>query len=63
MLGVCTLDLQFVYVLPSWEGSIADGRVLRDVITRRQRVKVPYGKLSYDNRTIAKFFPYIRPMK
>ncbi|MFQ6642581.1 hypothetical protein Gotur_018572 [Gossypium turneri] len=28
MLGVCTPDIHFVYVLPGWEGSIADGRVL-----------------------------------
>ncbi|MBA0772154.1 hypothetical protein Gotri_007575, partial [Gossypium trilobum] len=28
MLGVCTPDMQFVYVLPSWEGFIIDGQVL-----------------------------------
>ncbi|XVF01733.1 hypothetical protein REPUB_Repub04eG0114200 [Reevesia pubescens] len=28
MLGVCTPDMQFVYVLPSCEGSVIDGRVL-----------------------------------
>ncbi|MFQ6666709.1 hypothetical protein Gotur_032967, partial [Gossypium turneri] len=33
MLGVCTLNMHFVYVLPGWEGSVADGRVLRDVIS------------------------------
>ncbi|KAG8478688.1 hypothetical protein CXB51_028509 [Gossypium anomalum] len=26
MLGVCTPDMQFVYVLPGWKGSVADGR-------------------------------------
>ena len=46
MLGVCTPDLQFVYVLPGWEGSVADGRVIRDAITRRHGLKVPHGKLS-----------------
>ncbi|MBA0870458.1 hypothetical protein Goshw_012622 [Gossypium schwendimanii] len=25
MLSVCTSDMQFVYVLPGWKGSIADG--------------------------------------
>ncbi|PPD92607.1 hypothetical protein GOBAR_DD10466 [Gossypium barbadense] len=43
MLGACTPDMQFVYVLPSWEGSVADGRVLRDVISRRHGLKVPHG--------------------
>ncbi|KAH1096253.1 hypothetical protein J1N35_013174 [Gossypium stocksii] len=43
MLGVCTLDMQFVYVLPGWEGSVADGRVLQDTISRRHELKVPHG--------------------
>ena len=44
MLGVCTPDMHFVYVLPSWEGSVADRRVLRDAISKRQGLKVPHGK-------------------
>ena len=28
VLGVCSQDMQFIYVLPGWEGSAADGRVL-----------------------------------
>ncbi|PPD90307.1 hypothetical protein GOBAR_DD12760 [Gossypium barbadense] len=43
MLGVCTLDMQFVYVLPGCEGSVADGRVLRDAISRKHGLKVPHG--------------------
>ncbi|KAK5836545.1 hypothetical protein PVK06_012337 [Gossypium arboreum] len=35
--------MHFVYVLPSWEGSVADGRVLRDVISRRHGLKVHHG--------------------
>ncbi|PPE00443.1 hypothetical protein GOBAR_DD02539 [Gossypium barbadense] len=42
MLGVCTPDMQFVYVLPGWEGSVADGRVLRDAISRRNGLNVPH---------------------
>ncbi|MBA0779676.1 hypothetical protein Gotri_003900 [Gossypium trilobum] len=37
MLGVCTPDIHFVYVLPGWEGSIADGRVLRDAIRIKKK--------------------------
>ncbi|KAH1073923.1 hypothetical protein J1N35_026251 [Gossypium stocksii] len=43
MLGVCTPDMHFVYVLPGWEGSVTDGRVLRDAISRRHGLKVPHG--------------------
>ncbi|KAJ0015091.1 hypothetical protein Pint_20685 [Pistacia integerrima] len=44
VLGVCTPNMQFIYVLPRWEGSIADDRVLRDAITRRNGLKVPQGQ-------------------
>ncbi|CAH9128368.1 unnamed protein product [Cuscuta epithymum] len=38
VLGVCNTQMQFIYVSPGWEGSVADGRVLRDALTRRFRV-------------------------
>ncbi|MBA0779638.1 hypothetical protein Gotri_003867 [Gossypium trilobum] len=40
MLGVCTPDMNFVYVLLGWKGSIVDGRVLRDVTSRRHGPKI-----------------------
>ncbi|PPD91223.1 hypothetical protein GOBAR_DD11842 [Gossypium barbadense] len=43
VLGVCTPEMQFVYVLPGWEGSVADGQVLRDAFSRRHGLKVPHG--------------------
>lgn len=36
--------MKFVYVLFGWEGSVADGRVLRDAITRSNGLRVPHGK-------------------
>ena len=38
VLGVCS---QEIYVLPGWEGSKADSRVLRDATSRPNRQKVP----------------------
>ncbi|XP_059281113.1 uncharacterized protein LOC132034769 [Lycium ferocissimum] len=35
VLSVCDRNLNFTCVLPGWEGSTADGRVLRDVVVRR----------------------------
>lgn len=46
VLGVCTRDGEFVYVLSGWEGSAADGRVLRSALTRTNGLKVPYGESS-----------------
>ncbi|XVE61496.1 hypothetical protein DITRI_Ditri06bG0045000 [Diplodiscus trichospermus] len=42
VLGACTRNIQFIYVLPSWEGSAADGRVLRDAIRRQNGLQVRY---------------------
>ena len=44
VLGVCSQDMQFIYVLPGWEGSAADGRVLRNAISRRNGLRVPHDK-------------------
>ncbi|KAJ0014670.1 hypothetical protein Pint_20988 [Pistacia integerrima] len=46
VLGVCTPDMQFIYVLAGWEGSAVDGRVLKDAITRRNGLKVPQGNIT-----------------
>jgi hypothetical protein len=45
VLGVCAADMQFIYVLPGWEGSAADGRVLRDALSRPNGLVVPRGKI------------------
>ncbi|KAJ0024255.1 hypothetical protein Pint_07324 [Pistacia integerrima] len=41
VLTVCTPKMQFIYILPGWEGSATDGRVLRDAISRRNGLKFP----------------------
>lgn len=42
-LAVCDRNMQFVYVLPGWEGSAGDSRVLRDEVSRQNGLKVPKG--------------------
>uniref|UniRef100_A0A8I6Y3I4 DDE Tnp4 domain-containing protein n=1 Tax=Hordeum vulgare subsp. vulgare TaxID=112509 RepID=A0A8I6Y3I4_HORVV len=46
MLGVVDWNMKFLYVLPGWEGSSCDSRVLRDSMrTNRQDAFVlPHGK-------------------
>ncbi|KAF7841636.1 protein ALP1-like [Senna tora] len=41
ILGVCSQDEQFIYVLSGWEGSAADGRVLKSALNRPRGFKVP----------------------
>ncbi|XP_015893075.2 uncharacterized protein LOC107427220 [Ziziphus jujuba] len=43
VLGVCSRDMKFIFVLPGWEGSASDSIVLQDAITRPNGFKVPTG--------------------
>jgi hypothetical protein len=49
VLGVCVPDMQFIYVLPGWEGSAHDGRVLRDALSRPNGLRVPQGEFYLRN--------------
>ncbi|KAK2663912.1 hypothetical protein Ddye_002486 [Dipteronia dyeriana] len=49
VLGVCTRELKFVYVLSGWEGSVTDSRVLRDAITRHNGLKISFADVGYTN--------------
>ncbi|KAL6882103.1 hypothetical protein ACP4OV_011575 [Aristida adscensionis] len=44
MLGVVDWNMKFLYVLPGWEGSASDSRVLRDAMSRQDAFVVPTGK-------------------
>ncbi|KAG8369191.1 hypothetical protein BUALT_Bualt15G0125500 [Buddleja alternifolia] len=41
LLGVVDRSCKFVYMLPGWEGSAADARVLRNAINRPHGLRVP----------------------
>ncbi|KAF8408995.1 hypothetical protein HHK36_005066 [Tetracentron sinense] len=43
VLGVCDPNMKFIYVLPGWEGTASDSRVLRDALRRRNHFQVPLG--------------------
>ncbi|KAG6482981.1 hypothetical protein ZIOFF_059621 [Zingiber officinale] len=51
VLGVCISNMQFSYILPGWEGSTADGRVLWDAISRRNGLKIPQGIFSMEGKS------------
>ncbi|XP_060170536.1 protein ALP1-like [Lycium barbarum] len=58
VLGVSDRNLNFTYVLPGWEGSAADGRVLRDVVVRRNGLKVPEGGYTNGNGFLSRYRGY-----
>jgi hypothetical protein len=43
VLAAITFDLKFIYVLAGWEGSVHDSRVLGDVLSRPNGLKIPEG--------------------
>ncbi|KAL8478081.1 hypothetical protein ACS0TY_030103 [Phlomoides rotata] len=43
VLAVCDTNINFVYVLTGWEGSVNDSRVLQDAITKEPGFCVPRG--------------------
>ena len=47
VLGVCSFDYKFQYVLAGWEGSITDSRVLASALSRVDKVVVPPGILIH----------------
>ncbi|KAK2654022.1 hypothetical protein Ddye_013878 [Dipteronia dyeriana] len=44
VLGVCSRYIIFTFILPGWECSTSDSRVLRDALTRPTCLKVSTGK-------------------
>ncbi|KAL8457260.1 hypothetical protein ACS0TY_035199 [Phlomoides rotata] len=43
VLAACDRNCMFTYILPGWEGSTSDARVLQDSISRVHGLKVPIG--------------------
>ena len=46
VLGVVDRHMRFIYVLTGWEGSAADGKVLREAVSRESSLKVPVGEFD-----------------
>ncbi|XP_071912865.1 uncharacterized protein [Coffea arabica] len=46
VLAACTLDLQFIFIYPGWEGSVADSRILKAVLDDPDQnfPQIPEGK-------------------
>ena len=42
-LAACSFDLKFTCVLPGWEGTALDSRIIKSVLTRNDNLKIPQG--------------------
>ncbi|KAA8544664.1 hypothetical protein F0562_019489 [Nyssa sinensis] len=44
VLAACSFDLRFTYILPGWEGTAVDSRIIKNALTRDDNLKIPNGK-------------------
>ncbi|XP_028116575.1 putative nuclease HARBI1 [Camellia sinensis] len=44
VLVACSFDLKFTYVLPGWKGTASDSRIIKNALTREDKLKIPNGK-------------------
>ncbi|KAH6786697.1 hypothetical protein C2S52_006249 [Perilla frutescens var. hirtella] len=63
VLAVCDRKMQFVYVLPGWEGSASDSRILRDALNRANGLKVPKGHYYLCDNGYANSEGFLTPYK
>ncbi|XP_057798201.1 uncharacterized protein LOC131014286 [Salvia miltiorrhiza] len=62
-LAVCDRSSRFVYVLPGWEGSAADSRILRNALVRENGLKVPKGNYYLCDNGYANSEGFLTPYK
>ena len=62
VLAACSMNMEFLYVLPGWEGSAADGRVFDNA--RNEHFRIPNGRYYLANAGYANcdalIVPYCR---
>ncbi|XP_027109591.1 uncharacterized protein [Coffea arabica] len=44
VLAACSLNMRFTYVLPGWEGTASDSRIIKNALTREDKLIIPNGK-------------------
>ena len=46
VLVACSFDLKFTYVLPGWEGTTSNSRIIKSSLTINDNLKSPQGKFN-----------------
>ena len=47
ILGVCSQNGEFIFVMYGWKGFVSDSRVIRDAVSRPTGLKVPKGRMMH----------------
>lgn len=43
-MAACGFDMKFTYVLPGWEGTASDSRIIKDALVREDKLMIPKGR-------------------
>ena len=46
VLTAYSFDLKFMYILPGWEETTLDSRIIKSGLTRNDNLKISHGKLN-----------------
>ena len=58
VMGVCGFDMRFIYVLPGWEGTASDSRIIKGALQREDKLIIPNG--NYFVYSSCQFKMYIK---
>lgn len=53
-VSACSFDMIFTYILPGWEGTASDSRILKNALSREDRLIIPRGILVYEHIRLEK---------
>ena len=45
ILAACDFDMKFTYVLPGWEGTASDSRIIKNALIREDKLVIPEGTI------------------
>ena len=49
VLVACSFGLKFTYVLPGWEGTTSDSRIIKNALNRKDTLIIPNGNFKFLN--------------
>ena len=46
VLAACDFNMRFTYVLPGWEGTASDSRIIKNALSREDKLIIPRGNVK-----------------
>ena len=46
VLAVCDFDMRFTYILPGWEGTVSDSRIIKNALSKEDKLIIPRGNVK-----------------